>query len=426
MTDPRIAVIGAGPCGLAAAKALKDAGLAATVFERGGQVGGNWVYSPRESHSSVAETTHLISSKRLSQFRDFPMPDSYSDYPSHRQMLAYFEEYARRFDLLSAVRFHTGVARASKLPGDRWLVETEDGAKEEFDHLLVANGHHWNPRWPSYPGTFGGEYLHSHAFKRAEAFRDRRVLVIGGGNSACDIAVETSRVSAHTGISWRRGYYIVPKLMFGKPPDVLNEGMQWIPGPIRRWLLKVTWRVVTGGNRPYGLPEPDHGILGSHPVVNSELLYFVRHGRIQPYPDIARFEGSTVHFVDGRAVDFDVVIAATGFRISFPFFDPSIVDFGDGEVPLYLRVFHPANPTLYFVGLVQPAGAIWPLAEAQSRLIAQRILGRFDLPRDVDQAAGADARAIRSRYTRSPRHTIEVDFHEHLGELERALQAAGG
>lgn len=418
---PRIAIIGAGPSGLAALKVLREAGLTETVaFEQGERVGGNWVYSSAVGHSSVFETTHIISSKRLSEYSDFPMPDDYPDYPSHRQLLAYFEAYARHFGLYPAIRFRTRVAKADPEPSGGWRLTLGDGTTEVFDHLLVASGHHWDPRMPVYPGEFTGTLMHSHAFRSSEPFRAQRVLVVGGGNSACDIAVETSRVTAHTGLSTRRGYYIVPKFMFGLPTDVLNARMVWLPRAIRSRIHRLGWRLETGGMARYGLPEPEHGILDAHPTVNSELLYFLRHGTVHAYPDVARLEGKSVHFTDGRVEPFDVVIAATGFRITFPFLGRSLVDFSEGAVELYLRVFHPSLRQLYFIGLVQPQGCIWPLAEAQAELVAATIQGRFSLPGDLAARARADAEWIRRRYTDSHRHTVEVEYHEYLRELRQA------
>lgn len=419
---PRIAIIGAGPSGLAALKVLRQAGLTDTeAFEQGDRVGGNWVYSSKVGHSSVFETTHIISSKRLSEYSDFPMPAEYPDYPSHRQLLEYFEAYARHFDLHPAIRFRTQVAKANPEPSGGWRLTLGDGTIELFDHLLVASGHHWDPRVPSYPGKFAGELLHSREYKTSEPFRARRVLVLGGGNSAADIAVETSRVSAHTGLSTRRGYYIVPKFMFGVPTDALNARLLWVPRAIRSWIHRLGWRLETGGMAGYGLPDPEHGILDAHPTVNSELLYFLRHGKIQPYPDIARFEGKTVHFIDGRAELFDSIIAATGFRITFPFLERSLVDFSEGAVELYLRVFHPSMKHLYFIGLVQPQGCIWPLAEAQAQVVAATIQGRVRLPANLAERAGEEAGRIERRYTASARHTVEVDYHEYLRELQRTV-----
>ncbi len=402
---------------------LRQAGLTDVVaFERGSRVGGNWVYSSEPGHSSVLESTHLISSRRHSGFSDYPMPGDYPDYPSHRQVLAYFENYARHFNLYPAIRLGTGVARAESEPGGGWALTLEDGRTERFDHLLVANGHHWDPRMPTYPGEFTGQWIHAHACRTAEQFRAQRVLVVGGGNSAADLAAEAGRVAAFAAISVRRGYYIVPKFIFGQPPDVLNARLLWLPRPIRSRIQRLVWRLVTGGMQAYGLPEPSHAILDAHPTVNSDLLDALRHGRVHPFPDIARFEGRTVHFVDGRAERFDTVVAATGYRITFPFLDPGLVDFSEGEVPLYLRVFPPGLRNLYFIGLVQPQGCIWPLAEAQAELVAEVILGRHRLPADLDRRARNDADQIRRRYTDSARHTIEVEFHDY----RRALWRAGG
>ena len=421
--SPRVAIIGAGPCGLTALKVLRQAGLTDVVaYERGDRLGGNWVYSSALGHSSVFESTHLISSKRLSGFSDFPMPDDYPDYPSHRHVLAYFEAYARHFKLNDGIRFRAGVAKAEPLAAGGWELVLEDGTRERCDHLLVANGHHWAPRLPEYPGTFSGDFLHSHDCKSNELSRERRVLVIGGGNSACDLAVEASRVAVRVGISVRRGYYIVPKLIFGQPPDVLNARLLLLPRALRQALQRLTWRVVTGGMAAYGLPEPTHRILDAHPTVNSELLDGRRHGRVHPYPDIARFDGRTVHFVDGRTDPFDTIVAATGFRISFPFLDPRLVDYSDGTVPLHLRVFPADLPNLYFIGLVQPQGAIWPLAEAQAELVARTIQGRYVLPSDLKRRAEADGTRILQRYAPSARHTIEVEFHEYLKVLRRAMR----
>ena len=423
-TGATVAVIGAGPSGLTAAKHLLQAGISrVTVFEQSHRVGGNWVYTPGESHSSVFETTHIISSKSLSQFADFPMPAGYPDYPSHRQVLEYFERYADRFGLREVIRFDAEVTAARRTPGGGWDLTLDDGTSGHFDHLLVCNGHHWLPRWPDFPGEFTGTLLHSHHYKSAAPFAGSRVLVIGGGNSACDIAVETGRVAAHVGISWRRGYYVVPKLVLGLPPDVLDARTRWLPAPLRRRLFRLIWRLSTGGAAPYGLPEPDHPILSTHPVVNSELLYFIRHGRVHPYPDVRRFAGTRIEFADGRSAEFDTVVAATGFRIAFPFLEPGVAEFGDGEVPLFLRVFHPVERDLFFIGLIQPAGCIWPLAEAQARLVANWIAGRWELPSDLRSRIDADLARRRSRYLGTPRHAIEVDYHEHLAELAAALPA---
>lgn len=423
-TSDRVCVIGAGPSGLTAAKNLLQVGLRnIVVYEKGDQVGGNWVFSTRPGHSSVFETTHTVSSKRMSQFEDFPMPADYPDYPSHRQMLAYFQEYARHFGLIPCIQFNTEVQRAEKQPDETWKITLGDGRVEVFDHLLVANGHHWNPRFPSYPGTFTGQFLHSHDYKSATGFKDQRVLIIGGGNSACDIAVETSRVSAFTGISMRRGYYIIPKFSLGKPADVMAEPFARLPDFIRMFLFRLTVKLNVGDYAAYGLERPRHDVLQGHVTLNSEMLYFIRHGKVHPRPDIARFEGRTVHFVDGRAEEYDTIIACTGFIITHPFFERSFIDYSEGDVPLFLRVFHPAHRSLYFIGLVQPQGSIWPLADAQSQLVANYIIGQYQLPLDMDARIRRDVESIRRNFLNTPRHTIEVEFHKHLWAVQKEIPA---
>jgi hypothetical protein len=380
------------------------------VYDRSRRVGGNWAFDPGPSHSSVFETTHIISSKSLSEYSDYPFPPGVPDYPGHRELQAYFEGYARQFGVLPLVRFGTDVERAEP-DGGGWRVTLGDGSVERFDFLLVASGHHWDPRMPEYPGHFAGELLHSHAFKSAAPFRGKRVLVIGGGNSACDIAVETSRVSSFTAISMRRGYYFVPKFLFGVPSDVMHARVRFIPRPLRTRLLQALLRLLNGSWERYGLPRPDHAFLSSHPVVNSELLYFIRHGEIHPRPDVDRFDEMSVHFVDGRREPYDAVIAATGFRIRFPFLDRAVADFESGPVPLYLRCFHPRHPSLFFIGLFQPIGCVWPLAELQGQLVANAIVGRYRLPADVDSRIEAETRTTLRTFMPTPRHSTEVDYH---------------
>lgn len=438
---PRICVIGAGPSGLTATRALLAAGLDdVIVYDRGQEVGGNWVFDAESGHSSVFETTHIISSKAYSQFDEYPMPDDYPDYPSHAQLAAYFIGYAREFGLYDHIRFGRMVTRAVPLEGGGFEVTTvPDGDRaapphvERFDKLIVANGHHWSPRWPEVPGEFTGRYLHSHDFKRAAPFEGQRVLVIGGGNSACDVAVETSRVSTQTDLSWRRGYWIVPKFLFGVPSDHIHNVVAngWIgrlaPGALRQRLNTWLLRLMQGSNTSYGLPEPDHDLGTTHPTVNSELLYFIRHGRIQPVPDVAGFEGSTVVFTDGSRRDYDAVVACTGFRIEHPFFERRFLDFSEGPVPLYLKMIPAERDDLAFVGLFQPLGCIWPAAELQARVIAQWWTGRWAPPADRQRAIDRELARPHVRQLNTPRHTITVDYpvfrRELLAELARVSTA---
>ncbi len=418
-------VIGAGPSGITAAKNLLDEGLQVTVFDAGREVGGNWVFTEEEGHSSVFETTHIISSKALSQYDDFPMPEDYPDYPSHRQLAAYFQAYARQFNLYPHIRFGTLVNHCERLADGRWQVDTETDGKTDsliFDALCVCNGHHWQPRMPQYPGNFTGRFIHSHQVKRFADFRGQRVLVIGGGNSACDVAVESSRVAASVDMSWRRGYWIVPKFMMGQPADTFSQRIHWLPRWLWRRLSALSLRIRNGRNRQYGLPEPEGPIGSHHPTINEDLFYTIRHGKIKPRPDIDSLNGSEVRFRDGSSGTYDTIIACTGYVIAHPFFDKSFIDYSEGEVKLWLKMLHPSIDNLYFIGLFQPLGCIWPGSELQSRIMAQHLSGRWERPSDVDGLAEAELRHPDFHQIDTPRHTITVDYHRFRKRLNNALQ----
>ncbi len=397
------------------------------MFEQNQAVGGNWLFSQEPGHSSVFEGTHIISSKAFSQYADYPMPADWPDYPSRKLLGEYFQGYARRFDLERHVRFQTRVSRCEPLPGGGWRVATHGPRGDEehrFEHLLVANGHHWHPRWPSLRGEFDGRLMHSHEFKSARGFEGRRVLVIGGGNSACDCAVEVSRVADFTALSLRRGYWFLPKFMLGQPNDVLYARMLFLPPRLRQPLMRMMLRLLVGPFARYGLPEPEHDVLEAHPTLNSELLERLRHGDVAVRPDIETLDGPRVRFKDGRVEEYDTLLACTGYEIRFPFLDETLVDYSRGEVPLWLRVFHPTLRGLYFIGLVQPLGCIWPLSELQGELVAAVITGRARLPGDLPALAQEEPRRRPYAFVPTPRHSLEVDYHDYRTRLLRALRAA--
>lgn len=432
MKTPSIAIIGSGPCGIAAAKECLAQGLGdeLVVFEKSDQVGGNWVYRESASHSSVYSTTHIISSKYYSEYEDFAFPPGTPDYPHHTHLKQYFQDYASRFGVTPRIRFETEVLKATRTADGRWSVQSHgpQGEKAEvFDVLMVANGHHWNPRLPEYPGRFAGEFMHSHEFKNNAPFRDKRVLVIGGGNSAADVAVECSRVAKRCAISMRRGHWFLPKFMFGLPGDVIYEKTAgWMPRWLRQPLLKLSVYIVGGKNERFGLQTPEYGILEGHPTLNSELIYFLGHGEIVPKVGVERFDGRRVHFTDGSSEEFDVVIAATGYKISFPFFEKSLVDWEDAvEVPLWRRMFHAEYHNLYFIGLFQPLGCIWPLADYQALLACLEIQGRYHRPPNLQKAIAKELANPHYQFYKSPRHSTEVDYSDFRAELFAELQKAG-
>lgn len=422
---PKVAVIGAGCSGITAIKNLIQAGVEDIVcFEQNDQVGGNWIFSAKESHSSVCETTHIISSKHLSEYMDFPMPDDYPDYPSHRQVLAYFQAYAKHFDLERFIRFNSTVKKVAKQAENQWLIELTDGSTETFDYLLIANGHHSIPRHPQLPGDFSGQYLHSHKYKTNQPFAGKRVLVIGGGNSGCDCAVETSRVAEKVCISMRSPQYIIPKFMLGKPTDTFNSTMQWIPSFIADPLRQLSLKIQIGKYEDYGLVTPPFKVTKSHPTLNSELLYKIRHGNVSPKKGIKKIDGKTVTFSDGSQEDFDVIIAATGYKIALPFFAKPFLNYEDAErIELYHRMFHAEHQNLIFIGLVQPQGAVWPLSDLQAKLAGNYIMGRYELPKNVAALAKKEADQITKDFTAAKRHAVEVHYHPFVRQLKKAIPA---
>ena len=428
---PLVCIIGAGPSGLAAAKNAIAVGLAVVVYEKGDQVGGNWVFNAKTGHSSVYENTHIISSKAWSEYEDFPMPDDYPDYPSHRQLQAYFDAYARHFGVMEVIRFGHTVLHAAPLDGNAWAVRVQepDGTvtTQRYDALMVANGHHWDPKVPEYPGSYTGRFLHSHDFKGVdESWRGKRVLVIGGGNSACDVAVEAARVAGTVCLSMRSPQWFFPKFLFGQPTDVFAAKSAWVPTKIRQLTFRLMLQALQGPYSRYGLPENPRPPLTQHPTLNSDLLDFIRHGRVKPRKGIARWDGLEVTFTDGTRESFDTICACTGFWTTFPFFDEAHVNFKRLEkVPLYRKMLHPMFPTLYFIGLFQPLGCIWPLADYQARIACLELLGRYERPAKLDAAIADEMAHPHHDFDGGQRHAVEVDYGRFRAELARELGTAG-
>jgi dimethylaniline monooxygenase (N-oxide forming) len=425
----RVAVIGAGSSGIASAQVLQARGIPFDCFEKGSSVGGNWQYMNDNGASSAYRSLHINTSRDLMSYATFPMPKHYPDYPDHFLIAKYFDDYVDHFGLRDRIRFRTEVTRVAPADGG-WDVTTSDDSGTEttatYGAVLVANGHHWDPRWPEppFPGqdTFSGEQLHAHHYKTPDVLEGKRVLVLGIGNSACDIAVESSRVAKRTVLAMRRGAYIVPKYALGRPIDEMNTPfMSRLPLPLQRVGYSALLRMVQGKMTKYGLPEPDHKLLGAHPTVSSDLLPRIGHGDITVKPNIDRFDGDRVHFVDGTSEVIDLVIYCTGYKITFPFFGPGLIEAEDNHIPLFRRVVSPDHPGLYFIGLLQPLGAIMPLAEAQSEWVADMLEGKAALPAPdaMRRVIEREDRRMAKRYVASKRHTIEVDFYPYLRTLRR-------
>jgi thioredoxin reductase len=427
----KVCIIGAGSSGIASCQVLSERGIPYDCFEAGSQIGGNWRYLNDNEMSSAYKSLHINTCRDVMEYAAYPMPKTLPDFPSHYQIAAYFDDYVDHFGLRETITFRTEVTRVTPAPDGGWdvTVRSRDTGEEttgRYRAVLVANGHHWDPRWPEppFPGadTFTGEQQHSHYYKTPDPYRDKRVLVLGIGNSAADIAVETSYVSERTFLAMRRGAHVVPKYQFGKPFDKLvKTPLGRLPYKVQQLFGRVVLRTVQGKMTDYGLPEPDHKPLQAHPTISGDLLNRLGHGDITVKPNIDRLDGDKVHFVDGTAEQIDAIIYCTGYKISFPFLDGDITAAADNKIGLYRRVVDPDHPGLYLVGLVQPLGAIMPLAEEQSKWIADLLDGTATLPTPAEMRRSiADYdRKIAKRYVASKRHTIQVDFRAYLTEIRR-------
>ena len=419
---PRVCVIGAGSSGLAAAKALYLARVPFDCFEMGSAIGGNWLFDNPNGQSACYETLEINTSCPRMAFSDFPMPADYPPYARHDQVQTYFEAYVDHFGFRHTITFDTRVTRVEPDPTGGWLVTTDGPVgthTRSYDAVMVANGHHWDARWPEpgYPGTFAGEQIHAHDYRSGDQLEDRDVLVVGAGNSAMDIAVEASHRARSTTLSIRRGQWVLRKMLLGRPTDQIA-----LPGWLPWWATAARLRLgalLSGGLTRYGLPRPEHRPGQSHPVQSERIRARLADGAITVRPAIDRFEGHRVRFVDGTTCRADLIVWATGYRVSFPFLSPDLVPVHDNELPLWKRTVHPDLPGLFFIGLLQPVGAIMPLAEAQSEWVTELLTGRYVLPADDEIRRQMEAEHERNRrqFYDSPRHTMEVDFDHYLWDL---------
>ena len=427
-TKPRVCVVGAGSSGIAAAKVLHERGIAFDCYELSDRVGGNWVWKNSNGVSASYRSLHINTSRQRMEFSDFPMASNLPDFARNDQVAAYFDAYVDHFGLREKITFNTGVEHVERRDDGRFDVTLSDGETHEYDSVCVANGHHWDPRWPEpgFPGadTFTGEQMHSHAYVDESQLAGKKVVVLGMGNSAMDIAVDASYHAAESYLAARRGAHVIPKYIFGRPYDQIAAAER-IPACLRWPLARAMLKLATGPMETYGLQKPDHKFAQAHPTMSSRILDRLAHGAITPKPNITHLDGDRVHFADGTSVKADLVVYCTGYKITFPFFDEDFLAARENELSLYKHLVHPDIPGLYFIGLIQPLGAIMPIAERQSQLIADHVQGRYGVPsrRQMQRDIDAKRAKMQKRYVASKRHTIQVDFDDYMRELAKERTA---
>ncbi|WP_084523459.1 flavin-containing monooxygenase [Nocardia inohanensis] len=366
----RYCIIGAGYTGLAVAKAYTDLGLDYDHIEATDAIGGNW------SHG-VYDSTYLISSKGVTEYPDYPMPAGYPDFPSAAQMRDYLRAFAAEFGLDHRIEFGTLVTDVAPLDATGlagWRVEFGNGEVREYAGVVVANGHYWDVHIPSYPGEFTGKQIHSKHYKRPADLDGPRVLVVGAGNSGCDLAVEAAVTFGNSEISLRRSYWFLPKYVLGIPSGKFDIGSVPLPKPVQEAVMRSIIALGMGSHGSFGLEKPGHRILDHDIVVNQQLPYFLKHGRIAVRPEIERFDGRAVHFTDGTSGEYDTILWATGFKTTFPFLRAGLLEWEHGQPRLVSHTFAPGIADLYFAGLVAPRSGAGMLLMNSARLLAESAL----------------------------------------------------
>ncbi|HCF24054.1 MULTISPECIES: NAD(P)-binding domain-containing protein [unclassified Novosphingobium] len=426
---PRVCIIGAGCSGFTTAKRLKDFGIPFDVYEASDDIGGTWYYNNPNGMSACYQSLHIDTSKWRLAFEDYPVPADWPDYPHHSLLLQYFHDYVDHFGLREHIRFNTRVEKAERKAGGGWAITLSTGEVKHYDALAVANGHHWAARIPDYPGHFDGAQIHSHNYRTPfEPVNciGKRVLVVGLGNSAMDVASELSQrpMAEKLFVSARRGVWIFPKYYRGQPLDK-NPAPAWLPKSVKQWLGARMIKGLVGKMSDYGLPEPEIGPFESHGTVSGEFLVRAGSGDITMKGGIERLDGKEVVFSDGSREAIDVIVWATGYDISFPFFDePSFkADADNRPPPLYKRILKPGVPDLFYMGLAQPLPTLVNFAEQQSKLVAAYLAGQYlpPEPAEMERVIQADEDYYTGQYYAARRHTIQLDFDHYVRALKKEL-----
>ncbi len=426
--ERRYCIVGAGPAGLAMARAFKVRGIAFDVFEKHSDVGGIW--DPENPGSPMYDSAHFISSKTLSGYYDYPMPDDYPDYPDNRRVLEYHRAFARDYGLYDDITFGTAIESIEDRDG-AWWVTPAGQAPRRYAGVVCASGITWDPVTPEFDGVFNGEIMHSVQYRHRDIFRGKRVLVIGAGNSGCDIACDAASTADDAMISVRRGYYFIPKHLFGQPADVFASSSSWMPARLSQMIFGFLLKyVVVGDLTRLGLPAPDHRILESHPIVNDQLLHYLRHGDVRAKLDVLRFDGDHVEFWDGSRERVDLIVCATGYRWSIPYMKKSYFTWRGGRPDQYLTLFNREHENLFSLGYMETDGGAYKMFDDMADMIASYVDAKDSgnaSAQKMDRLIRTDRPALNGgiRYLASDRHAAYVNKNAYVKYLRRLRKKLG-
>lgn len=416
----RYCVIGAGAAGLSALQQLRDAGYDVDCYEKTDRVGGHW--------NTDYDALHMITARDMTFFEGFPMPEAYPHFPRRDEVVDYMNAYADHHGHHDIIRFGTEVTSVTPIETDGpvgsagWTVRLATGEEVAYDGVMVANGHLWDPYVPAVAGEFTGTQIHSGDYHNTDEVTGDRVLVVGSGNSGCDLAADCAQHRLEVDIVVREGIYFTPKAFFGVPRQQVSFLSEFGPSD-QDLIARLLARVAVGEWHNYpGMPKPKHDTLAeSRAVVNDLLLYWIQHGRIKVRPAISRFDGDTVTFADGSEASYDTVLWATGFRATLPFLDESLLERSNGVPLRYAGGIIPAGlEKLYFIGLSAPRGPQIPIYGMQAKVAIKMI--------ELHEAAGGAGAGVASYLAglQSPADRIDVvraPWLEEMADTERLLDA---
>lgn len=413
-----IGIIGGGVCGLGIGKALRQAGMEFEILESSSRLGGNW--QPDGIASKMYDSVHLISSKNNTQFTDYKMPADYPPYPRHSLFFEYLQTLAADFNLYENARLNTTVTRMQR-SDDGWTLTFQDGSQSSYGFVIIANGLLRKPILPQYASQYEGESMHSAQYKSADVFKGKRVLIVGAGNSGCDIAVDAAHTAREVFHSTRRGYHYMPKFINGMPtqewlmaqaPHFVDSGAYWEH-------VQSTFKMAGFDGVDYGLPAPDHKISECHPIMNSQILYHIGHGDIKPKPDIDRCEGRSIYFKDGTHEEIDLVVWASGFSVDLPFLPTEIFDWRNKLSSLFLRMVPVEHDDLLFVGYLNTPSGIGNIVNTLSRFVVAYLKAREQQSAswEIFQKIKTQSHLLdlgQGRFMHTERHNYEVDLWKYI------------
>lgn len=423
----RVAVLGAGAAGLSAARYLLARDHEVTIFEKGSRVGGLWVYDNDNGLSAAYRSLHINSEPRVTHYRDYPFPTGTPLFPSHWDVARYLEDFSRETGVVKHIRFNAHVVAVQPVddsPGHGWRVRLEGGEEQPFDSVVVATGHQGVPRHPPFAREFDGEYLHSHSYRRPDAYADKRVLVVGVGNSGLDIAADVCTRAAKTIVSARSPVLIMPRMLFGVPSARVLGALNrpFIPWPVQRAVMRAISRAMHGPMEQWGFRTPK---TRTHPASNATFMSHVAYRKIDVRPGVSRVAGKEVHFDDGTVETVDTIIAATGYLIHLPFLPPDVSPVVGDRVDLYRRVVHPEWPGLYFIGFFNVSGgANISMMDVQSEWMAALVSGEV-APPDVEtmrRRIREDHAFVARRYPGTPRYGLELEPRRYRQQIAEEMK----